>query len=59
MTIFLVKLYDTWTQAPNGNIRLTARAIDEVDAFFQHLVNVTDLGMKNHIQGTYSISVSW
>lgn len=48
-----------WTQSPTGKIRLTAKAIDEVDAFFEHLVAVTDLGMKRHIEVTYNLSITW
>ncbi|MGK7877331.1 MAG: HEPN domain-containing protein [Xenococcaceae cyanobacterium] len=49
----------SWTQSPTGKVRLTAKAIKDVDAFFQHLVNVTDLGMKQYIQTNYGIVVLW
>ncbi len=55
---FAIPAY-SWTQTPTGKVRLTARAIDDVDAFFRHLVTVTDLGMKQHIQTIYGIVVAW
>ena len=55
---FAIPAY-SWTQTPTGKVRLTARAIDDVDGFFGHLVAVTDLGMKQHIQTIYGIVVPW
>ena len=55
---FAIPAY-SWTQTPTGKVRLTAKAIDDVDAFFRHLVAVTDLGMKQHIQTIYGIVVAW
>lgn len=55
---FAIPAY-SWTQTPTGKVRLTAKAIDDVDLFFRHLVAVTDLGMKQHIQTIYGIVVPW
>lgn len=55
---FAIPAY-SWTQTPTGKVRLTAKVIDDVDAFFRHLVAVTDLGMKQHIQTIYGIVVPW
>jgi hypothetical protein len=55
---FAIPAY-SWTQTPTGKVRLTAKAIDDVDSFFRHLVAVTDLGMKQHIQTIYGIVVPW
>ncbi len=49
----------SWTQAPSGKVRLTAKAIKDVDALFQYLVSVTDLGMKQNIQTIYGIVPPW
>ncbi|BAY93363.1 MULTISPECIES: HEPN domain-containing protein [unclassified Tolypothrix] len=49
----------SWTQTPTGKVRLTAKAIKDVDALLQYLVNVTDLGMKQNIQITYGIVLPW
>ena len=48
-----------WTQSPNGRVRLTSKIIQETEAFFKNLVNVTDNGMKTHINLTYGISSIW
>ena len=50
--------YD-WTRSPGGNIRLTSRVIQEIEAFFKNLVKVTDNGMKAHIESTYGLSNIW
>ncbi len=49
----------SWTQTSKGKIRLTAQAVDDVGAFFKHLVRVSDQDMKNHIEMTYSVTVFW
>ncbi|BAZ47921.1 hypothetical protein NIES4103_05260 [Nostoc sp. NIES-4103] len=49
----------SWTQTPTGKVRLTAKAIKDVDALLQYLVNVTDLGMKQNIQIIYGIVTPW
>ncbi len=49
----------SWTQSPNGRVRLTSKALSDVGAFFDHLVRVTDNGMKQHIEQTYSIRLAW
>ena len=50
--------YD-WTQSPSGRVRLTSKAIQEIEAFFKNLVNVTDNGMKAHIESTYGLANIW
>lgn len=49
----------SWTQAPTGKVRLTAKAIKDVDALFRYLVMAIDRGMKQYIQTNYSIFLSW
>ncbi len=48
-----------WTQSPSGRVRLTSEAIQETEAFFKNLVDVTDRGMKAHIELTYGIASVW
>ena len=48
-----------WTQSPGGGVRLTSKAIQETEAFFKNLVNVTDKGMKAHILLTYKPASIW
>ena len=48
-----------WIRSSRGKIRLTSKAIQETEAFFTNLVNVTDSGMKAHINQTYGISNIW
>ena len=55
---FGMPAYD-WTQSPMGRVRLTSKVIQETEAFFKNLVNVTDTGMKGHIDQTYGISNIW
>ena len=55
---FGMPAYD-WTQSPRGRVRLTSKVIQETEAFFKNLVNVTDNGMKGHINQTYGISNIW
>ena len=55
---FDMPAYD-WTQSPNRKVRLTSKVIQETEAFFKNLVNVTDTGMKAHINQTYGISNIW
>ncbi|WP_298904786.1 hypothetical protein [uncultured Nostoc sp.] len=43
----------SWTQTPTGKVRLTAKAIKNVDALLQYLVAVT--AMKQNIQIIYGI----
>ena len=50
--------YD-WTQSPSGRVRLTSKAIQEIEAFFKNLVNITDSGMKAHIKSTYKLANIW
>ncbi len=49
----------SWAQSPKGRARLTSNVIQEIEAFFKNLVNVTDNGMKAHINQTYGISSIW
>ena len=55
---FGMPAYD-WTQSTRGRVRLTSKVIQETEAFFENLVNVTDNGMKGHINQTYGISNIW
>ena len=48
-----------WTQSRSGRVRLTSKAIQRTKAFFKNLVNVTDGGMKTHIELTYGLSSIW
>jgi len=48
-----------WTATPTGRVRLTAKSLQDVEAFFRHLVTATDTGMKQHIEGNYGIVVPW
>lgn len=48
-----------WTELPNGRVRLTSKAIQDIEAFFKNLVNVTDAGMKAHIESTYGLTSIW
>ena len=48
-----------WAQSPSRKARLTSKVIQEIEAFFKNLVNVTDSGMKAHINLTYGISNVW
>ena len=48
-----------WTQSPGGGVRLTSKAIQETEAFFKNLVNVTDKGMKAHIILAYKLPSIW
>ena len=48
-----------WTELPNGRVRLTSKAIQDIEAFFKNLVNVTDAGMKAHIESTYGFDNIW
>ena len=55
---FDIPAYD-WTQSPSGRVRLTSKVVQETEAFFKNLVDVTDSGMKAHINQTYGISNIW
>ena len=48
-----------WTESTSGRVRLTSKAIQETEAFFKNLVNVTDKGMKTHIEATYNLTNIW
>ncbi len=53
---FSVPAY-SWIQNNSGRIRLTNKSLVDVDALFNHLVNVTDRGMHRHLKQTYSIDI--
>ena len=48
-----------WIQSPSGKIRLTSKAIQDIEAFFKNLVKVTDKGMKAYIESTYGLTNIW
>ena len=48
-----------WTQSPSGRVRLTSKAIQKTEVFFKNLVNVTDSGMKAHIESIYGSTDFW
>ena len=48
-----------WTESPSGKIRLTSKTIQETETFFKNLVNITDSGMKAHIESTYGLTSIW
>ena len=48
-----------WAQSPKGRARLTSKVIQEIEAFFKNLVDVTDTGMAAHIHLIYEISGIW
>ena len=48
-----------WTQSPSGRVRLTSKAIQEIEVFVKNLVTVTDIGMKAHIELTYRLANIW
>lgn len=49
----------SWTQSPSGRIRLTAIAIDDVNAFFKFMVKATDDGMRDYIESNFGVSTGW
>lgn len=49
----------SWNQTLTGRVRLTAKSIDDVQAFFKFLVITTDSGMKKHIRINYSVTLNW
>lgn len=48
-----------WTLSSNGIVRLTNPAVQEVESLLRHLVMSTDIGLRNHIQTTFSITLKW
>ena len=50
---------NTWTQSLSRGGNLTSKAIQEVKTFFKNLVDVTDNGMKTHIESTYGLTNIW
>jgi len=49
----------SWTQSPSGQVRLTASAIDDVNAFLRFIVKATDNGMKKYIRNHFGINTGW
>jgi hypothetical protein len=49
----------SWTQAASGEIRLTVSELAWSRSFLNHLVSITDLGVKNHIVRLYGHTPSW
>ena len=50
---------NTWIQSLSRKGHLTSKAIQEVEAFFKNLVEVTDRGMKAYIESTYGLVSIW
>lgn len=50
---------NTWMQSLSRRGHLTSKAIQDTEAFFRNLVNVTDSGMKTHIESTYGLTGIW
>ena len=50
---------NTWTQSLSRSGHLTSKAIQETEAFFKDLVEVTDSGMEVHIKATYGLTNIW
>jgi len=48
-----------WTQSPSGRVRLTSKAVQDIEVFFKNLVTVTDSGMKTHIESIYGLANIW
>lgn len=55
---FAIPTY-SWTQTPSGKVKLTSKAIKDIEAFFANLVKATDHGMKLHIELSYGIKLLW
>ncbi len=49
----------SWTRSPTGRIRLTGKDLQVNEAFFRHLVQVTDHGMKTHLSSIFSAATTW
>lgn len=50
---------NTWTQSLSRRGHLTSKAIQGTETFFKNLVNITDRGMKAHIEVTYRLASIW
>ena len=50
---------NTWTQSLSRRGHLTSKAIQEAEAFFKNLIEVTDNGMKAYIESTYGLTGFW
>ena len=50
---------NTWTQSLSKRGHLTSKAIQDTEAFFKNLVEVTDRGMKTYIESTYGLTSIW
>lgn len=51
--------FNTWTQSLSKRGHLTSKAVQETEAFFKNLVEVTDNGMKAYIESTYVLTNIW
>jgi hypothetical protein len=49
----------SWNQSNTGVPRLTKKNIEDIEAFFKHLVNSTDTGLSTHIQSSYGVLTAW
>jgi hypothetical protein len=49
----------TWTVSSGGRVRLTSKAILDIEALVKHLIKATDRGMKAHIQSNFNLSLPW
>ncbi len=49
----------SWTQGPSGQTRLTMKDLAWTQAFFNHLVTTTDLGLKTHVVAIYQVVTGW
>ena len=50
---------NTWTQSLSKRGHLTSKAVQETEAFFKNLVEVTDNSMKAYIESTYGLTSIW
>ena len=50
---------NAWTQSMSKSGHLTSEAIQDTEDFFKNLVEVTDNGMKAHIESTYGLTNIW
>ncbi|MDE0016347.1 MAG: HEPN domain-containing protein [Candidatus Poribacteria bacterium] len=56
---FDIQQPNAWMQSLSRRGHLTSKAVQEVEAFFKNLVEVTDNGMKAHIEATYGLANIW
>lgn len=48
-----------WNQSNTGVTRLTKKNIEDIEAFFKHLVNSTDIGLSKYIENNYGVLTGW